>query len=77
MEKIKTLRNGTKGKINNPFFHMSVNAKVNGSHKEKINGYENYYISNQGRCYNTKTKSFVGATNIRNYIVCVLTTKKL
>jgi len=33
-----------------------------------IRCYENYYISNQGRCYNTKTKNFVGYKQPNGYI---------
>ncbi len=27
---------------------------------KQIIGYENYYISNRGRCWNNKTKRFIG-----------------
>ena len=40
-----------------------------------IRCYENYYISNQGRCYNTKTKNFVGADNGTGYIKVSLGSK--
>ena len=33
-----------------------------------IRCYENYYISNKGRCYNTKTKNFVRYNNGNGYI---------
>ena len=32
-----------------------------------IRCYENYFISNQGRCYNTKTKNFVGYKQNKGY----------
>ena len=35
--------------------------KLDGEVFQQINGYDNYYISNKGRCYNTKTQKFVGS----------------
>ena len=32
-----------------------------------IRCFENYLISNQGRCWNSKTKKFVGADNGQGY----------
>ena len=30
--------------------------------------FDNYLISNMGRCYNTKTKRFVGSADDRGYV---------
>lgn len=39
---------------------------------KQIIGYENYYISNKGRCYNVKTKRFIGHDNGYGYIIVQL-----
>lgn len=38
---------------------------------KQIVGFENYWISNKGRCYNSKTKKFVGA-NSSGYVLVSL-----
>lgn len=39
---------------------------------KQIIGFENYFISNQGRCYNSKTKNFIGSVNGRGYVITTL-----
>ena len=41
--------------------------KLDGEVFKQINGFDNYYISNKGRCYNTKTHRFVGSDNGQGY----------
>lgn len=36
---------------------------------KQIIGYDNYYISNKGRCYNAKNKRFIGAYDKYGYII--------
>jgi len=42
---------------------------------KQIIGYENYYISNCGRCWNDKTKKFVGSVNKETGYIQVCLTK--
>ena len=42
--------------------------KLDGEEFKQVNGFDNYYISNKGRCYNTKTQNFVGAYNKKGYV---------
>jgi len=48
---------------------------IEGEEFVQVRGYDNYFISNKGRCYNTKTKKLVGANKGDGYILVGLSEK--